>query len=104
MIEYHEPIKGNTVDIYVEPDGTLSFEWYNTENIMADEQKLTIEALRGARGATPIAGFTEHNEVVEQLWEFTGVLLDYIEQQDARIKALEDQLAGGIKNENENHT
>lgn len=97
MIEYTSPIpRGcDAVDLYLEPDGTLSFEWYNTEKIMADEQKISIEALRAARGDEPIPGLTIHTVVTEQLWHFTGVLLDYIEQQDARIKALEDQLDEG---------
>lgn len=93
MIEYTSPMpKGaKDVDIYLEPDGTLSFEWHKGK-IMSDKKidfgdlraRLHVHEPRpyqGGEGWTIIDMFA----VVDQL-------LTVIEAQDARIKALEDRL------------
>lgn len=92
MIEYTSPMpKGvKDVDIYLEPDGTLSFEWHKGK-IMSE--KLTVEQLRALHNQNrPVAGVSTFDSILGDLYNFNGQLLDVIEAQDVRIKALEDRL------------
>lgn len=94
MIEYREPMKGNTVDIFLEPDGTLSFDWYNTEAKIMSDQNVTVEQLRKKLHKYESVMFVTENlgSATVNMWQVVNQLLDHIEQQDARIKALEEKV------------
>lgn len=98
MIEYASPIPegSDTADIYLEPDGTLSFDWYKAEKIkMSDYDMSSIR-----REVAAIKKVVSEQQMMDaddaiQLLHNLDRLIGVVEDIDERITALEEQSAKG---------